>query len=146
MASLTGHEFEQTPGDGEGQGRRVLQSKRSQSDMTEQLNNPSWASPCFFIRGVKFPRSLIHSDSNVHSELDHQKSLEKESGGQRTPMIQMPPLVSVSNYESFRCLVTNPPTWETTTKNVPPIPCILWSRGLHLSFKLEQVNPKGPVL
>ena len=124
----------------------MLQSKRSQSDMTEQLNNnPSWASPCFFIRGVKFPRSLIHSDSNVHSELDDQKSLEKESGGQ-TPMIQMPPLVSVSNYESFGCLVTNPPTWETTTKNIPPIPCILWSRGLHVSFKREQVNPKGLVL
>ena len=65
---------------------------RSQS--AEQLNNnPSWASPCCFIWGVKFPWSLTHSDSNVHSELDYQRSLEKESWGQTAPMIQMPPLV-----------------------------------------------------
>ena len=38
---LNGHEFEQAPGDGEGQGRLVCCSPwgRKESDMTEQLNN-----------------------------------------------------------------------------------------------------------
>ena len=37
---LSGHEFEQTPGDGEGQGSLVLQFMgRKESDMIEQLNN-----------------------------------------------------------------------------------------------------------
>ena len=37
---LNGHEFEQTPGDGEGQGSLVLQFMgRKESDMIEQLNN-----------------------------------------------------------------------------------------------------------
>ena len=44
MASLTllsGHEFEQTPGDGEGQGSLVCYSPWGckESDTTEQLNN-----------------------------------------------------------------------------------------------------------
>ena len=38
---LNGHEFEQAPGDGEGQGSVVCCSPwaRKESDMTEQLNN-----------------------------------------------------------------------------------------------------------
>ena len=38
---LDGHEFEQTPGDGKGQGSLVWCSPRGckESDMTEQLNN-----------------------------------------------------------------------------------------------------------
>ena len=38
---LNGHEFEQTPGDGEGQGSLVSCSPwgRKESDMTERLNN-----------------------------------------------------------------------------------------------------------
>ena len=38
---LKGHEFEQAPGDGEGQGSLVCCSPwgRKESDMTEQLNN-----------------------------------------------------------------------------------------------------------
>ena len=38
---LDGHEFEQAPGDGEGQGSLACCSPqgRKQSDMTEQLNN-----------------------------------------------------------------------------------------------------------
>ena len=38
---LNGHEFEQAPGDGEGQGRLVGCSPRGckESDMTERLNN-----------------------------------------------------------------------------------------------------------
>ena len=38
---LNGHEFEQAPGDGEGQERLACYSPwgRKQSDMTEQLNN-----------------------------------------------------------------------------------------------------------
>ena len=38
---LNGHEFEQTPGDGEGQGRLACCSPwgHKESDMTEQLNN-----------------------------------------------------------------------------------------------------------
>ena len=38
---LNGHEFEQTPGDGEGQGSLACCSSwdRKESDMTEQLNN-----------------------------------------------------------------------------------------------------------
>ena len=38
---LNGHEFEQAPGDGEGQGSLVCCSPwgRKESDMTEQLNN-----------------------------------------------------------------------------------------------------------
>ena len=38
---LNGHEFEQTPGDSEGQGSLVCCSSwgRKESDMTEQLNN-----------------------------------------------------------------------------------------------------------
>ena len=38
---LNGHEFEQGPGDGEGQERLACYSPwgRKQSDMTEQLNN-----------------------------------------------------------------------------------------------------------
>ena len=42
MASLlNGHEFEQAPGDGEGQGSLVCCGPwgRKESDMTEQLNN-----------------------------------------------------------------------------------------------------------
>ena len=38
---LSGHEFEQVPGDGDGQGSLVCRSPsgRKESDMTEQLNN-----------------------------------------------------------------------------------------------------------
>ena len=38
---LNGHEFEQTPGDGEGQGSLACSSPwgRNESDSTEQLNN-----------------------------------------------------------------------------------------------------------
>ena len=37
---LNGHEFEQAPGDGEGQGSLACcRPKGSQSDVTEQLNN-----------------------------------------------------------------------------------------------------------
>ena len=38
---LNGHEFEQAPGDGEGQGSLACCSPRGhkESDMTEQLNN-----------------------------------------------------------------------------------------------------------
>ena len=38
---LNGHEFEQTPGDGEGQGSMVCRSPwgRKEWDTTEQLNN-----------------------------------------------------------------------------------------------------------
>ena len=38
---LSGHEFEQTPGGGEGQGRLMCCSSWShkESDMTEQMNN-----------------------------------------------------------------------------------------------------------
>ena len=42
MASVThGHEFEQAPGDGEGQGSLVYFNPRGhkESDMTERLNN-----------------------------------------------------------------------------------------------------------
>ena len=45
---LNGHEFEQTPGDGEGQGSLACYSPwgLKESDMTEQLNNNTiyWAS------------------------------------------------------------------------------------------------------
>ena len=45
---LNGHEFEQTPGDGEGQGSLACYSTwgLKESDMTEQLNNNTiyWAS------------------------------------------------------------------------------------------------------
>ena len=44
---LNGHEFEQTPGDGEGQGSLACYSPwgLKESDMTEQLNNTIyWAS------------------------------------------------------------------------------------------------------
>ena len=41
MASLNGHEFEQTPGDNEGQGRLVCYRPwgLKELDVTEQLNN-----------------------------------------------------------------------------------------------------------
>ena len=41
---LDGHEFEQTPGDGEGQGSLACFSPqgRKESDMTERLNNKGW--------------------------------------------------------------------------------------------------------
>ena len=44
---LIGHEFEQAPGDGEGQGSLVCRSPwgRKESDTTERLNN---SSNCFF--------------------------------------------------------------------------------------------------
>ena len=44
---LNGHEFEQTPGDGEGQGSLACYSPwgHKKSDMTEQLNNCHAASP-----------------------------------------------------------------------------------------------------
>jgi len=43
MASLNGHEFEQTPGDNEGQGRLVCYRPwgLKELDVTEQLNNNS---------------------------------------------------------------------------------------------------------
>ena len=41
---LNGHEYEQTLGDGEGQGSLVSCSPRGlkESDMTERLNNKDW--------------------------------------------------------------------------------------------------------
>ena len=47
--SLNGHEFEQTPGDGEGQGNMVCCSPWShkESDMTEQLNWTDDSLPAF---------------------------------------------------------------------------------------------------
>ena len=41
---LTGHEFEQTPGDGEGQGSLACCTPQDckESDMTERLNNNLW--------------------------------------------------------------------------------------------------------
>ena len=46
ITDSTGHEFEQTLGDSEGQGSLVCFSQRGckESDMTEQLNNnyPAW--------------------------------------------------------------------------------------------------------
>ena len=45
---LTGHEFEQTPGDSEGQGSLVCCSPwgRKESDMAERLNNDVILSTC----------------------------------------------------------------------------------------------------
>ena len=47
---LNGHEFKQTPGDGEGQGSLVCCSPQvgKESDMTEQLNNNNKGSCHFF--------------------------------------------------------------------------------------------------
>ena len=47
---LGGHEFEQAPGDGEGQGSLACCSPwgRYQSDTTEQLNNKNHALVCIF--------------------------------------------------------------------------------------------------
>ena len=39
IIKLHGYEFEQAPGDGEGQGNLTLQSMGLQSDMTESLDN-----------------------------------------------------------------------------------------------------------
>ena len=46
---LNGPEFEQTLGDGEGQGILVCCSSlgHKESDMTERVNNNNSASPCF---------------------------------------------------------------------------------------------------
>ena len=48
---LSGHEFEQASGDGEGQGSLVCYSPRGhkESDMTEQLNNNNYIADC--VRG-----------------------------------------------------------------------------------------------
>ena len=48
---LNGHEFEQAPGDGEGQGRLVCYSSwgHKELDTTEQLNNNN---SCFGIKGI----------------------------------------------------------------------------------------------
>ena len=47
---LNGHEFEQVPGDGEGQGSLVFCSPwgRKESDMTEPLNNNNEKISCIF--------------------------------------------------------------------------------------------------
>ena len=48
---LNGHEFEQAPGDGEGQGILACCSPwgRKESDMTERLNNNNMLCLCFQI-------------------------------------------------------------------------------------------------
>ena len=52
---LNGHEFEQTPGDGEGQGSLACCSSWDckESDMTEQLNNS--IRPSVFTHPIKLP-------------------------------------------------------------------------------------------
>ena len=49
LDGINGHEFEQAPGDGEGQGSLVCCSLwgRKDSDMTEQLNNNKYNASSF---------------------------------------------------------------------------------------------------
>ena len=59
---LKGHEFAQTPRDGEEQGRLVCCSPwgHKESDMTEQLNNKMLNSICWF-----FAREAMHMSINL---------------------------------------------------------------------------------
>ena len=56
---LNGHEFEQAPGDGEGQGSQACCSPQShkESDMTERLNWTDW--------GTKIPQVTQHGHKKV---------------------------------------------------------------------------------
>ena len=63
---LDGHEFEQAPGDGDGQGSLVCCSSwgHKESDMTEQLNNnsaPNIQSVCIlFVCFLFWPCSVVY--------------------------------------------------------------------------------------
>ena len=68
---LNGHEFAQTPGDGEGQGNLACYSPCSckQSDMTEQLNNRSlfFNSPCLCpFLSSRYPSASSQLPHNQH--------------------------------------------------------------------------------
>ena len=56
---LNGHEFEEAPGDGEGQGSLVCCSPRGckELDMTEQLNNNKATKEMYWLLEVKIPQS-----------------------------------------------------------------------------------------
>ena len=90
---LNGHEFEQAPGDGEGQGRLVCCSPwgRKDSDTTEQLNNNRWCSgkesscqcrrPRFdlWVRKIPWRRKWQHIPVFLPGEFHGQRSLADPS-------------------------------------------------------------------
>ena len=58
---LNGDEFEQVPGDGEGQGSMVCSSPwgHKESDMTERLNKKSKNYMIYIQLGVSFPLNFV---------------------------------------------------------------------------------------
>ena len=68
---LNGHEFEQSPGVGDGQGSLVCYSPggRKESDMNEWLN---WTDDSFVVSFMRNQRSVLHSDciyASTNSEI-----------------------------------------------------------------------------
>ena len=69
---LNGHEFEETPGDSEGQESLVLQSMGSQgSDTSEQLNNNTWRHRSFNLAALVTEWSLLSRNSSLPSNGQH---------------------------------------------------------------------------